>query len=315
MATNQGCKTATPPPFIDSRYLYWYLLSAKSDMESRASGTTFKEISSKRFGETVLRWPAFDEQLRIVDILEDHCSRLDASTASLDVAARRVRSLAASTVSSSIEGPTVRLGELACESGYGTSTKCSIDGQGLPVARIPNLVGGAIDMTNEKRAVDASVDLTNLLLKEGDLLIVRTNGSRDLIGRSAVVDHDLGVAFASYLIRYRLDLERVRPAWVSTMLGAPPMRKALEQMAASSAGQYNLGLTKLNSLQIPCPSLAVQDSALQRVTEANSSSSRIRVAIDESRIRAASLRRSVLSAAFSGRLASSGSADELREIA
>ena len=43
MSTNQGCKIAVPPAEIDSRYLYWYLLQAKHDMEARASGTTFKE--------------------------------------------------------------------------------------------------------------------------------------------------------------------------------------------------------------------------------------------------------------------------------
>ncbi len=77
MSTNQGCKIAVPPPEIDSRYLYWFMLQARDDMEARASGTTFKEISGKEFGRTRLRWPKLSEQRRIVEILEDHLSRLD----------------------------------------------------------------------------------------------------------------------------------------------------------------------------------------------------------------------------------------------
>ncbi len=89
LCTNQGCKTAIPPDFIDSKYLYWYLITAKPDLEARASGTTFKEISGKRFSETRLRWPDLHEQRRIVDLLEDHLSRLDAARSYLATADRR----------------------------------------------------------------------------------------------------------------------------------------------------------------------------------------------------------------------------------
>ncbi|WP_291751245.1 restriction endonuclease subunit S, partial [Cellulomonas sp. 73-92] len=89
LATNQGCKTAAPPGYLDSKYLYWYLVHSKPDLEARASGTTFKEISGKEFGRTVLRFPDLDKQRQIVDTLEDHLSRLDA--AATDLAAVRLR--------------------------------------------------------------------------------------------------------------------------------------------------------------------------------------------------------------------------------
>ncbi len=83
MCTNQGCKTAVPPDFIYPQYLYHYLRWMTPDIQARASGTTFKEISGKRFAETQLLWPSLSEQQRIVDILEDHLSRLDAAECQL----------------------------------------------------------------------------------------------------------------------------------------------------------------------------------------------------------------------------------------
>ena len=79
LSTNQGCKTAVPLPGLDPRFLYWQLIWRTPEIASRARGTTFKEISGRAFGETELAWPPLDEQRRIVEILEDHVSRLDAA--------------------------------------------------------------------------------------------------------------------------------------------------------------------------------------------------------------------------------------------
>jgi type I restriction enzyme, S subunit len=104
MATNQGCKIAVPPESLDSRYLYWYLLAAKEDLEARASGTTFKEISGKEFGRTVLRWPAREEQRRIADLVEGYSSRLDGAKSAIEQAQVRVETLRRSVLDSALTG-------------------------------------------------------------------------------------------------------------------------------------------------------------------------------------------------------------------
>ena len=149
------------------------------------------------------------------------------------------------------------LADIAIEARYGTSAKCVANGPGVAVVRIPNLVGGSIDLTDEKRVQDSALDTSGAMLEAGDLLVVRTNGSKDLIGRTAVVQVGVDAAFASYLIRYRLDPEKVSPFWVRLMFEAPSTREALESMAASSAGQFNLGLKKLDTVVLPVPALAM----------------------------------------------------------
>jgi type I restriction enzyme S subunit len=140
------------------------------------------------------------------------------------------------------------------------------------------------------------------MLATGDLLIVRTNGSIDLIGRSAAVQDDIDAAFASYLIRYRVRGDLVRPAWVQAMLSTPQVRRRIEPLAASSAGQYNLSLAKLDPLELPVPSLEQQDAGVARLREVEESIAAVRSGIDRARSHSTALRRSLLAAAFSGQL-------------
>jgi type I restriction enzyme, S subunit len=180
------------------------------------------------------------------------------------------------------------------------------------VVRIPNLVQGRIDLGDEKRVADPAADVAGSMLAPGDLLIVRTNGSVDLIGRSAVVQDGINAAFASYLIRYRLNRDLVRPEWVQAMFSAPQVRRRIEPLAASSAGQHNLSLAKLNPVEVPLPSLSEQDRGLKRLTELRQTLNRTRAAIKAGERRSAALRRAVLAAAFSGRLTES--IQELSEV-
>jgi type I restriction enzyme S subunit len=86
---------------------------------------------------------------------------------------------------------------------YGTSMKCSPDdAEATPVLRVPNIVTGRIDLSDLKYGRLSEAELCKLRLRPGDVLVCRTNGSLDLVGKAAVAavyrrDH----ALASYLIR------------------------------------------------------------------------------------------------------------------
>lgn len=306
---NQDMKAVVPHVGIDPKWVAWGLRAYEHELlrDTRKAGTTVASIEMPRFYAFELPVPSIGEQRRIVEILEDHLSRLDAAEHDVVKAKMLTQTVMASFLHRGIVGNLMPLGDLATEACYGTSTKCVADGPGLPVVRIPNLVDGRIDLTDEKRAADRAVNLDALILRKGDLLIVRTNGSLDLIGRSAVVTESMAAAFASYLIRYRVDQTRVRPLWVRLAMESPRARFALEAMAASSAGQHNLGLKKLDTVLIPVPSLAEQDRVVRRAGELQSALAAFRAELSQLKRRLAALRRAVLTAAFSGKLAGSAS--------
>lgn len=79
MCTNQGFKTAVPGDAIQSKFLYWQLLHLTPEIRSRASGTTFLEISGRGFAATEISIPPLDVQAAIVNVIEEQTSRLNAA--------------------------------------------------------------------------------------------------------------------------------------------------------------------------------------------------------------------------------------------
>jgi type I restriction enzyme S subunit len=59
-------------PYITgmSGYIYYFLKAQIEEISSRASGTTFKEISGTEFGNTIIVLPPLAEQQRIVTVIE-----------------------------------------------------------------------------------------------------------------------------------------------------------------------------------------------------------------------------------------------------
>lgn len=300
-----------PGERIDARFLEMYLMSpdAQKRIDEMKTGISDSglNLTHDRFVQLPVPVPPLEEQHRIVAILEEHLSHLAVADSQLSAALRRVDSLWKKTLARVTIGALAPLNDLSVVAGYGTSEKCVVDGPGPAVVRIPNLVDGRIDLTDEKRVADRAADVTRSKLSPGDLLIVRSNGSVDLIGRSAVVQEGIDAAFASYLIRYRLRGDVVRPRWVQAMLSTPQLRRRIESLAASSAGQHNLSLGKLGPLPIPVPAIEEQDAALTQLDAFDADRRRILVAITNSRARSGSLRRALLATAFSGQLTGTGS--------
>lgn len=90
---------------------------------------------------------------------------------------------------------------------YGTSVKCDYKTKGKPVLRIPNVVGGNVDLTDLKFGNPKPNEIKKLKLQHGDLLFVRTNGVQKNAGcRSMYRDEIEECYFASYLISHQIQI-------------------------------------------------------------------------------------------------------------
>lgn len=159
------------------------------------------------------------------------------------------------------ERGTIRLENLITEAGYGSSEKCDAeraDGA-TPVLRIPNVASERINLVDLKYAQLNQRDSERLILSEGDVLVVRTNGSLELVGRSAVVPQlEEPCAFASYMIRLRFDRKRIAADYAQRMMQHLRVAGVLVDFARTTAGQYNVSLGRLRTAEIPVPPLPEQ---------------------------------------------------------
>lgn len=195
------------------------------------------------------------------------------------------------------------LDQLAWSSGYGTSVKCGAQIGGAAVLRIPNIVSGRIDTKALKFAPVGHVIEPEGFVQIGDLLIVRTNGSRTLIGRGAVLSSlASSFTFASYLIRIRLVPEIPLLSWISAIWDSMLVRTWIEERAATSAGQYNISLGVLSTLPVPLPPVSEIGSAVEILDEQLSVEVHVREDLKRKLESVAALRQTALRHAFTGQL-------------
>lgn len=91
ISTNQGFKSLVPSKEVFNEYIYYYFKSAKQLAEKYASGTTFKEISSKSFAHLPIPVPPLNEQHRIVEKIEELFSDLDKGIESLKTTQQQLK--------------------------------------------------------------------------------------------------------------------------------------------------------------------------------------------------------------------------------
>ena len=162
------------------------------------------------------------------------------------------------------EWPTKKLGNLLHTVQYGSSKKTSTIGSGtIPVLRIPNVVGGKIIFDDLAFTEMSDTEVDRFRLELGDVLIVRTNGNPDYVGRTAVVDSVLAnCIYASYLIRLVPNTDFLLPKFLHVVLSSSVLRAALRFEIRSSAGNYNLNTNGIKRQIVPVPPLTNQQTFL-----------------------------------------------------
>ena len=202
---------------------------------------------------------AYDEALKQVD---DHIGESLLSLYDLE------------TIYNSFKYQEYCINDLQKESLFGLSVKASLDKKNgmIPVLRMSNVINGELDFSTLKYlpadCASTEKEPQKWILRKGDFLITRTNGSKDLIGKAAVFNSDETYTYASYLIRYRFDTTIVLPEYVNILFMTPLVREQIAVMRRQGGGQYNLNSDEIGAIRIPVPSIPIQEQIIKKFFDA-----------------------------------------------
>jgi len=304
LCTNQGFKTAVPSAEIDSSYLYWFLRFKTSEIEARASGTTFKEISAKGFAKTELFFPSLVEQRRIVTALEAHISRVEQGSNQLHQASMRVRSLRKSVLhhycsfdTSNEKWSEVAIGDIG-----------DVVTGSTPNSKDPNYWGGDFpfvtpgDIGYGDKVISASRTLTDAgadvsrCLDSGAILVVcigATLGKVGWIDRPCVTNQQINAI--------RVDPDLYDSRFIAYALSAPRLNSRLRSEASNTTLPI-LNKKRFQRIKIHVPVLKEQRRRVIEIEEKIASLEALQGVVHASHARALRLQVSLYKEAFTGKL-------------
>jgi type I restriction enzyme S subunit len=270
-------------------------------------------VGRPRLGLRVIRQipvplPPLDEQRHIVDLLEDHLSRLDAADSYLDAALRRSEMLRWGSVAEAVStagGRQVRLGDIASVRNGLFVSRPGSEPNGVPILRIGAVRSLSLDLSDLRYSERTEEDLreSDGLAQPGDLLFTRYNGNPRFVGACAAVPEDAPVlTYPDKLIRVRVTDDAALSEFVALACSVGAARAEIQASVRTTAGQAGIAGRDLKNVTLTLPDLEAQRVAIRAASESGIAANRLSHELEIAQRRAAALRRSLLAAAFSGRL-------------
>ena len=276
-ASTGFCVLRPRKDFLDGTYLFHWVKSPNfiSDMVKKATGANYPAVSDRIISESQIPLPPLEEQRRIAEILDRAQSLISKRREAIGQLDTLTQAIFIEMFGDPVTNPkkwtVTPLSNLVNEFRYGSSNKSQPFGK--PALRIPNVVGGSLNLCDLKLVPVDNSEFDRLRMKNGDILFVRTNGNPDFVGRCAVFDYQLVAntgfpknefIFASYLIRARLALELIVPIFLREFLLGTSGRRELRSRCKTSAGQFNINIEGLGAISIPIPPLPLQQEFARR---------------------------------------------------
>jgi type I restriction enzyme S subunit len=299
----------------NSPFVRYWLMWASATNQFKIGGTTRNSLNISDIRSLQCPLPPLAEQERIVEILEEQLSRLDAALESVRVvrekAAQFRRSLLHAAFTGTLTGHNIEDGQLpegwqqitlgeivSLKSGFAYKSR---DWQetGVPVIKIANVRAGKVTIEGCSHINESiAAETVEFVVNEGDILMTLTGE----IGAIGVYREK----FESRLNQRvaRIDLNATEQSLLRYLVGfleSPEFRSEMWRLSKGMA-QPNISPKQVVAISMGLPPLAEQERIVEILEEQLSRLDAALAVADAIEKRSAALRRSLLHAAFTGRL-------------
>lgn len=315
----------------------WVLYAMQRPSVRRWADEHRHGVGRPRLGLSAIRQipvplPPLDEQRRLVAILEDHLSRLDAAEANLAAGRRKLVGLRERAITDAITGGRVdkqlpaqlqpagthdgplpdlpegwdwaRLGDVADVVGGVTKDSKKQSDPAMvevPYLRVANVQRARLKLDDVTTIRVAPTKAAQLQLRRGDVLL-NEGGDRDKLARGWVWEEQIEYCIhQNHVFRARVHEARLDPyflSWIANTIGG----RWAERNGKQSVNLASISLRMIRKMPVILPPPGEASRIVERLHDQLRTLDRLEGEVDAAYVRLSGLRRSLLAAAFSGKL-------------
>lgn len=266
LSTNQAILGIRPKgeKEIDLGFLKTWFTSNKQKLINQGRGAALKNLSATIVRDIEIELPLYDEQIRIAYLLgkvegliaqrKQHLQQLDDLLKSvfLEMFGDPVRNEKGWDIDSLNSHGSFKNGLNFGKGESGISVRYLGVGDFKAKAKLEDIDELSFIELNELPNED-------YFLKNGDLLFVRSNGNRELVGRCmAVYPANEKVTYSGFIIRYRINTSDLISTYIAHLFRSIAFRRIIFQ-GGQGANIQNINQQILTGLPIPVPSIELQN--------------------------------------------------------
>lgn len=256
--------------YLNTKYLYYFMSKYIEILRNQSIGGVIKYIKLGNLTDARIPVPSLKEQLKVVEILDKAKKVLDKRKEAIDLLDELVKSKFIEMFGDPVQNPLgwqVKpfLDSGNCKNGMNFSaTETGVELQYLGVGDFKDL-SKIEDVNNLGKVSLNKMPSTEYLLQDGDIVFVRSNGNKALVGRClAVYPNGIPTTYSGFCIRYRKTDKSLEIPYLLQVLKTDSMRK---NMAGRGANIQNLNQKILGELMIPIPPIELQNQFVDFVKQ------------------------------------------------
>ncbi|MBV6634543.1 MAG: restriction endonuclease subunit S [Mameliella sp.] len=311
LTVNQDLKAIVPDKGLDRHFLAYFLRSAEGQLLDRVTrGATVHKLDMPVIKSLPIPLPPLEEQQRIVAVLDEAFEGLARACAHAEANLQNARELFNAELAKVFDVELTGEDRATFESitkdtliGLVRSKKEQGPERGYDYAKMNNIgnddrfVGPVLD-----RVDCTPEEASRFELRGGDFLF-NTRNSRELVGKSCVVEADFQrpTVFNNNVMRVRF-VSEVNSRFVALAFKSKLAKAQLEAMKSGTTNVVAIYHKSLKKLTLPMPSLEIQRTLVDRFEELDAAIQRLISSYSEQAEDTDELRQSLLNKAFAGEL-------------
>jgi type I restriction enzyme S subunit len=300
------------------KYIYFFMEHYLQILRTQSIGTTVKYIKMENLSDAMIPLPAINEQHKIVELLEDHLSHLDAALVDVKQAKTKIAQFRRSLLRAAFTGnlgsrgtgslaeiPSdwnwVTLDEAMSECKNGLTYRNNPELAGFPVSRIETISKGEIDFQKVGYGGVSLEGNQKHLLAPGDILFSHINSMLH-VGKVAIYKRGMPALLHGMNLLRITPSDDFVPEFLFFLFQSSDVRKQIWSKAKHAVNQASINIGELKTVVVPKPPIKEQQRIVE-ILEDHLSRLEASVSLAEVMERQSNgLRRSLLQAAFTGQL-------------